>query len=66
MEDTRGCGSGACIIDAQGHCWCGQKWEGERICVRVPDEPVAREATQSSQAEPAMGSTPSAASSTDH
>ena len=65
MEDTRCCGTGACIIDAQGHCWCGQKWDGKRMRGRVRDEPIASEATQPSQEEPAMGSTPSAAPSTD-
>jgi hypothetical protein len=32
MEDTRCCGSGTCIINAQGYCWCGQKWDGTRMC----------------------------------
>lgn len=31
-EDKRCCGSGACIIDASGSCWCGQKWDGEKMC----------------------------------
>ena len=25
-NDTRCCGSGACIIDPEGRCWCGQQW----------------------------------------
>ena len=32
MEDTRCCGSGTCIINAQGYCWCGQRWDGTRMC----------------------------------
>lgn len=33
MEDNeRCCGSDTCIIDAQGHCWCGQQWDGEKMC----------------------------------
>ena len=36
-EDTRCCGSGTCIIDAEGRCWCGQRWDGERLC----HEPLA-------------------------
>jgi hypothetical protein len=36
MEDTRCCGSGTCIINAQGYCWCGQKWDGTRMC--FPDK----------------------------
>jgi len=30
-EDARCCGSGTCIIDADGHCWCGQQWDGEKM-----------------------------------
>jgi hypothetical protein len=31
MNDTRCCGSGACIINADGICWCGQKWDGTKL-----------------------------------
>jgi len=31
-EDTRCCGSGTCIIDEDGRCWCGQQWDGEKMC----------------------------------
>jgi len=31
-EDERCCGTGTCIIDAQGRCWCGQRWDGEKMC----------------------------------
>lgn len=31
MNDTRCCGSGACIINADGLCWCGQKWGGAKL-----------------------------------
>jgi len=31
-DDKRCCGSGTCIINAQGHCWCGQQWDGEKMC----------------------------------
>ncbi|MBM3385096.1 MAG: hypothetical protein FJY40_08190 [Betaproteobacteria bacterium] len=27
-EDPRCCGSGICIIDAAGRCWCGRQWDG--------------------------------------
>jgi hypothetical protein len=30
-EDPRCCGSGTCIIDAEGRCWCGQQWDGQRM-----------------------------------
>jgi hypothetical protein len=36
MEDTRCCGTGTCIINAQSYCWCGQKWDGEKMC--FPDK----------------------------
>ena len=32
QDDDRCCGTGTCIIDAQGHCWCGQQWDGEKMC----------------------------------
>lgn len=32
VEDERCCGSGTCIIDAEGACWCGQRWDGARMC----------------------------------
>jgi len=31
MIDTRCCGSGTCMIDVQGTCWCGQKWDGNQM-----------------------------------
>jgi hypothetical protein len=31
-EDPRCCGSGTCIIDEEGRCWCGQQWDGQRMC----------------------------------
>lgn len=36
MEDTRCCGTGTCIINAEGYCWCGQRWNGERMCFPDP------------------------------
>ena len=32
MEDERCCGSGTCIINTEGFCWCGQQWNGTRMC----------------------------------
>ena len=37
-EDPRCCGSGTCIIDTEGRCWCGQRWDGEKMC-HVPERP---------------------------
>ena len=31
-EDLRCCGSGTCLINAEGVCWCGQRWDGEKMC----------------------------------
>jgi hypothetical protein len=32
QDDNRCCGTGTCLIDAQGRCWCGQQWDGETMC----------------------------------
>lgn len=32
QNDERCCGSGTCIIDANGLCWCGQRWQGDQLC----------------------------------
>ncbi len=29
--DKRCCGSGVCIINDAGECWCGQIWDGEKM-----------------------------------
>ena len=44
-DDARCCGSGTCIINDAGECWCGQVWNGDRM--------VAPGATQSAAATPA-------------
>ena len=36
MEDPRCCGTGTCIINEDGLCWCGQRWNGERMCFPEP------------------------------
>ncbi len=40
-DDERCCGTGTCIIDAQGACWCGQVWDGEKMCHPVQTPPLA-------------------------
>ena len=30
-DDPRCCGTGTCIINSQGICWCGQVWDGEKM-----------------------------------
>ena len=31
VPDKRCCGSGVCIINDAGECWCGQVWDGEKM-----------------------------------
>lgn len=38
-EDPRNCGSIACIINAEGDCWCGLKWDGRKMS-RPPMPPL--------------------------
>ena len=38
-EDPRCCGSGTCIIDTEGRCWCGQLWDGQKMS-RAPLAPA--------------------------
>jgi hypothetical protein len=35
-EDSRCCGTGTCMINASGQCWCGQRWDGETMCAPAP------------------------------
>ena len=37
QEDERCCGTGTCIIDAHELCWCGQQWDGEKMCRPEPE-----------------------------
>lgn len=38
-DDIRCCGTGTCLINAEGFCWCGQQWDGAKMCFAAP--PVA-------------------------
>jgi hypothetical protein len=40
-DDVRCCGTGTCIINADGVCWCGQRWDGEKMSFSRPDSPAA-------------------------
>jgi hypothetical protein len=42
QDDERCCGTGTCIIDAEGRCWCGQQWNGERMCMPPSESEAAR------------------------
>ena len=39
-EDERCCGTGHCMINAEGQCWCGQVWDGEKMCFPTPTAKV--------------------------
>ena len=30
-DDARCCGTGTCLINTDGLCWCGQQWDGEKM-----------------------------------
>jgi aryl-alcohol dehydrogenase-like predicted oxidoreductase len=38
-RDPRCCGSGTCIIDPEGRCWCGQQWNGEKMAAPTGGAP---------------------------
>lgn len=57
-EDLRCCGSGTCLINAAGVCWCGQQWDGENLCS------PAREQHQPTEEAPSKPLTPLAQSAT--
>ena len=39
-DDPRCCGTGTCLINADGLCWCGQQWDGEAMAF-VPAQKTA-------------------------
>ena len=51
-EDTRCCGSGTCIIDAEGRCWCGQQWDGEKMVAPTLPACSTPRAQPAAQADP--------------
>ena len=57
-EDPRCCGSGHCIIDDQGRCWCGQQWDGTRMC--HPPLPAQQTPEPSGAGSPVDGDTAAA------
>lgn len=36
-EDLRCCGTGTCLINSEGVCWCGQRWDGSKMCFDIGD-----------------------------
>ena len=59
-EDPRCCGTGTCIINADGMCWCGQRWDGEEMCFSKPDSVSAVKAHEP-QVQPALHATSASA-----
>ena len=45
-EDPRCCGSGTCIVDPEGRCWCGQQWNGSEMAAPAP---IVRSATTTAE-----------------
>ncbi|MEY4729540.1 MAG: hypothetical protein RL020_698 [Pseudomonadota bacterium] len=43
MNDPRCCGSDACLINAAGECWCGQKWDGDKMCTKLGENVASKE-----------------------
>jgi hypothetical protein len=61
-EDPRCCGTGTCIISADGVCWCGQQWDGEKMCFpKLNASPTVN--ANSPQVEPAQQATTASDSS---
>ncbi len=48
-EDPRCCGTGTCIIDPEGRCWCGQQWDGEKMAMPKLEMPNSEVTSGSSQ-----------------
>ena len=42
-DDERCCGSGHCMINAEGLCWCGQQWDGTKMCRPAAKAVVAQD-----------------------
>ena len=57
QDDERCCGTGTCIIDAHGQCWCGQQWDGEKMC-RPPLDVSPPDRSEPDLAKPADSSDP--------
>jgi len=53
--DPRCCGSGTCIVDPAGRCWCGQQWDGEKMC---NPEPTAKQDSERQPESRATGPLP--------
>lgn len=50
-DDPRCCGTGTCIINAEGLCWCGQRWDGTKMCF-MAEPPLQSSPAPASEATP--------------
>ena len=50
-EDPRCCGSGTCIVDSEGRCWCGQQWNGSEMACPAAVGPSSTTAAEPRDAE---------------
>ena len=48
--DKRCCGSGVCIINEAGECWCGQRWDGTKMSFVPLNSSSATEPNRDGQA----------------
>jgi hypothetical protein len=48
--DKRCCGSGVCIINEAGECWCGQRWDGTKMSFVPLNSTSTTEASRDGQA----------------
>lgn len=51
-DDIRCCGTGTCIIDPEGRCWCGQVWDGEKMAFQNASPDAAASADTAPDAKP--------------
>ena len=58
-DDTRCCGTGTCIINADGFCWCGQRWDGEKMCFPEHNEAGSNAASGQGAGSATASATPS-------
>jgi hypothetical protein len=57
-EDLRCCGTGTCIINDEGLCWCGQQWDGEKMCFPKPTTPARSNEQPGTDAAPQVDDDP--------
>lgn len=60
-QDERCCGTGTCLISAEGLCWCDQQWNGIAMCRPAASKRLdtsAPPAQQTPKSSAAQGDTP--------